>query len=521
MNILIVDDDTLIRNWLSILLTQLKSYEINILEATDGIEALEVCATSPIDLVITDIKMPRLNGIDLITRLKADYPHIRTSVLSSYDDFDYVRVALKCGALDYILKAEMKIEDISALLEKTLNDFMLEKSLQHNAKQQYVSIAEIRKSFANYLAEESSSYEHFFAKTDKSLSLANLCIALFKMGTNNSIDIPQYVVESICDETMKGEGINGIAFQWENGNFVLMYNCTDAISEDQHEEYLKLLSLLDKRLEKYLGIPISHSINIICKKNDNLRQKFSEAINIMDYCYYYAISSSLFKVSEEQHSGRKELVHSIQKALDVNNYTQAVSILKEYVSRMHSALLRPEKVKTSVVAAMNVFLTHPAILDSQNSFTESLEAYLTETANASTAAIIENIVEQFCKSYLEQVSLVTHRISPAIKLALGYINEHYNQKITLDDVAAHVFLNRSYLSQLFKKEMGVAFADYLETVRINHAKRLISNSNKSMSEIAEYVGFSNQNYFTKVFKKVTGVSPLQYKKNNDINFRIC
>lgn len=511
MNILIVDDDTLIRNWLSMLLTQLKSYEIKIFEATDGIEALGICAASPIDLVITDIKMPRLNGIDLITRLKEEYPHIRTSVLSSYDDFEYVRIALKCGALDYILKAEMKIEDISALLEKTLNDFKLEKSIQHGSRQQYTSIGEIKKNFVSYIADESASCEGLFDLTVPSLTLPNLCIAIFKMNVESG-DIPQYMVESICYETMKGEGINGIALQWKNDNFVLMYNCRDTISENQREEYLKLMSLLDKRLETYLSIPISHSINIICKKDDNLRQRFTDAINIMDYCYYYAIPSSLFQPAEEQHSGRKELVRSIQKSLDVGEHLQAISTLKEHVSRVHSILLSPYKVKTSVSAAMNVFLTHATLLDSENSLAEDLEGYLSEISAAPNAAAVASIVEQFCIVYLEQVNLVSQGLSPAIKLALDYINERYNEKIILDDVAAHVFLNRSYLSQLFKKEVGVPFGDYLETVRMKHAKYLIRNSDKSMSEIAEYVGFSNQNYFTKVFKKATGVSPMQYKK---------
>jgi len=142
MNILIVDDDAIIRNWLSMLLKQLHQYEITLFEATDGLEALNICAVSPIDLVITDIKMPQMNGIELISRLKNEYPQIRTSVLSSYDEFEYVRIALKSGALDYTLKAEMKLEDITALLEKTLNNIKMEESVQQGLSSYYSAIAE-------------------------------------------------------------------------------------------------------------------------------------------------------------------------------------------------------------------------------------------------------------------------------------------------------------------------------------------------------------------------------------------
>ena len=281
MNILIVDDDTLIRNWLSMLLKQLKNYEIQIFEASDGIEALEICAHSQIDLVITDIKMPRLNGIDLINRLNTEYPHIRTSVLSSYDEFDYVRIALKCGALDYILKAEMKIEDISALLEKVSNDFKLENSMQRGLQQNYSVVSDTKQVFLKYLDDKAITDEDFLSALNPPLTINNLCIAIFKMSLSNGGDIPVYTISSICRDAMKGENIHGIAFPWNKGYFILMYNCTDTISENQKEEYLKLFMLLDKNLEKYTGIPISHSINLICKKDDDLRLKFFESIDIM------------------------------------------------------------------------------------------------------------------------------------------------------------------------------------------------------------------------------------------------
>ncbi len=514
MNILIVDDDTLIRNWLSMLLKQLKNYEIQIFEASDGIEALEICARSLIDLVITDIKMPRLNGIDLINRLNAEYPHIRTSVLSSYDDFDYVRIALKCGALDYILKAEMKIEDISALLEKVSNDFKLENSMQRGSQRNYSVISDMKQNFLKYLNDKTIPDEQFLSSITPQLTLNHLCIAIFKMGISNGGDIPVYTISSICKDAMKGENINGTAFPWNKGYFTLMYNCTDTISENQKEEYLKLFLLLDKNLEKYTGIPISHSINLVCKKDDDLRLKFAEAIDIMDYRYYYSLSASSFSKPEgEQRSPRKELISSIQKLLDAGEHEKAVAKVSEFLSHAHSSYLSPEKVKTSIVSAMNIFLTDITLRDLQNGSSEDLEILLSEAANASTSESVQNALDLFCRTYLEQIHAAVNGVSPAIKLAIEYINQHYSQKIILDDVATQVFLNRSYLSQLFKKEMDVSFGDYLEKIRINNAKRLIRDSTKSMSEVAESVGFSNQNYFTKVFKKVTGVSPLKYKRH--------
>ena len=99
----------------------------------------------------------------------------------------------------------------------------------------------------------------------------------------------------------------------------------------------------------------------------------------------------------------------------------------------------------------------------------------------------------------------------SVQAAVEYINVNYDHKITLDDIAKHVYLNRTYTSQLFKKHMKVNFADYLEMVRINKAKTLLLDTSMPISEIAARVGYSNQSYFTKVFKHNTGFSPNAFR----------
>ena len=103
-------------------------------------------------------------------------------------------------------------------------------------------------------------------------------------------------------------------------------------------------------------------------------------------------------------------------------------------------------------------------------------------------------------------------LSPAIREALDYVDQHYAEKISLDSIVGHVFINRSYFCQLFKKEIGLTFGDYLERVRIENAKRLLASTNLPILAVAEQSGFSNQAYFTKVFKKCTDVNPFRYRR---------
>lgn len=510
MNVLIVDDDLLIRNWLSLFLNQLDEYDINLYEASDGVEALEICRTNSIDLVITDIKMPRLDGLGLIDILKKDFPKIRYCVLSSYDDFDYVKIALKEGALDYILKAEMKIEDLSKLLDKTLNDFKFEKRVNSGEVIHLQKINNQKSLFKDFL-DNKISQEELLKNLNAELELNNLSIVLFTVEPYENIN--KFKVSDICTNTLTGRNINAICLPLDSKYFLSMYNCSSNVLEEQEEEYIKLISVLNNNLNKYLNIYLSQSINIICKGRDDLRDKFNQGLSIMEFKKYYNISSNKVNINLGQSSNKGKLAKSIQRSLDLGHYEKAVNLLSSYLNTSHKNYLIPSKIKSSVFTAMNLFLMVDMVLaaDSKELY-QKLDSIVKDLLNSETREEVEYNTKIFCNIYLDHINLKVSKISPPIQNAINFIQDNYGNKITLEDVANHVYLNSSYLSQLFKKEIGTSFGDYLTDIRIKQAKILIRESDKSMNEIAEKVGFANQNYFTKVFKKSVGLSPSEYKK---------
>lgn len=509
MNILVVDDDALIRNWLSMLLRRAKGPAATIWEATDGVTALEICAKTPMDLVITDIKMPRINGIELIGTLRERHPKTRTAVLSSYDDFDYVRVALKCGALDYIRKAEMQMEDIEALLEKTVRDIELEATRKRGQQPAYAALADRKLGFARYL-EGKTTLAAYLASAQPPLEAAELSLVLIRMAEPEDRELPQYAVAGVCVDTLKTESFAGTAFAWSKDYYVLLYNSAETVPEKRQAEYQKLITLLDKNLETYVGVPLSNSIYLLCRSEDSLADLFSKGLDVMDFRQYYGTPAP--QNFSQESSGRRQQVTDMQKALEVKDYPGAAAILKARLQKAHAARLVPRRVKALAVAGINVLLTALAAIAEQSDVMDRLGTYPTAVAEAASREKLAGIVNQFCAQFLAHTQTLQRQLSPTVRDALLFIEENYPSKITLDDVAAHVFLNRSYLSQLFKKEMQLPFGDYLEQVRIEKAKYLIRNSKKPMGEIAEATGFSNQNYFARVFKNATGVSPLKYKR---------
>ena len=131
---------------------------------------------------------------------------------------------------------------------------------------------------------------------------------------------------------------------------------------------------------------------------------------------------------------------------------------------------------------------------------------------ASTASMVEEIVDSFARYVMENDnSNLTVNIPVPVKRALEYIHANFRQELLLSDVADAVHLNKSYLSQLFQKSVNVPYSKYLEDLRLKEAKKLLRTTNMPASEIAELVGFSSQNYFTKVFKNRVGISPIKYR----------
>ena len=505
MTILIADDNALIRSWLKIILQQLEGKELQVLEANDGEEALALCLKHPVDLLITDIKMPGMDGISLIKTLLPQRPDVCCAVLSSYGDFEYVRVALKHGALDYILKAEMQQEDISSLLEKVRETKALSNSKESHLTQ-----------YQEAIQKAQAAYDTFIREQDASASaLLNLCLpAGASKGSLTVLVIRDHTasvnVASICCSTLKMEGHSGLAFPLDSETFLMVYSLDDAVPQ-QKEQHLRLLAALDQNLTAAQLGRLQHNVNVTFQRNEDFSQKLHLARRLVEHQIYYNVSELPEEEPAAYRTMERTLLENLQTMLNIPNYNRVCTLLQNYVSDHHSIHARPHRIRRTVTAAMQMMLAALNIDSRQSEPYLRLDRLIQETNSAQTAKQLHSRVELFCNFYVQCASESHHVSSPAIIRAMAYCNEHYAGKLTLNELADLVRLNKSYFSQLFHKEVGMPFSDYVESVRICHAQQYLRKSNYSMAEIAELVGFANQNYFTKVFKKVTGFTPSQYR----------
>lgn len=508
MTILIADDNALVRSWLKIILQQLEGDRSRILEADDGSAALELCLTEPVDLLITDIKMPGQDGISLIKALRTQRPGLCAAVLSGYDDFEYVRVALQCGALDYILKAEMKQEDISSLMQKVRE----KRSLSHGAER-YLSqyqdvIRQAKGAYEAYLRQGPDASQDRFLDTCLPPGTAKGCITMLKLGEEHPAGAGERQAAGICCGTLKNMGLAGVAFSLDGDSCLMVYALDDEAA--LQERHMRLLSALDQNLAAARVGRVTQNVNLIFSRSDDLLEKLHYAQELIDYQVYYE-TSALPESRDPGHQEERALLEALQAAVNLQHYDRACELVQDYVAARHRVRAFPSRIRRAVTAAMQVMLSALPFDGVPPESYQRLDRLVLSIGGAQTAAQLNRRLNRFCSFYINYGNQLYRVSSPAVSQAVAYCNEHYARKVTLDELAAHVRLNKSYFSQLFHKEMGLSFGDYLESVRIKRAQQLLRENRASIAEISEQVGFANQNYFTKVFKRATGTTPSQYR----------
>lgn len=510
MKILIVDDDIMIRNWLTMLLGQIQGYSVEVFSAGDVFSALECCNKDPIDLVITDITMPQKTGLQLIETLRQEHPHIKTAVLSAYDNYEYIRQALRQGSLDYILKSEMKLDDVVALLEKA--SMAGELSTREMPRENYLRFHRANQALQAFLDNDEMAPEQFFEEAGCSMELGSIAVYAFCIGSPLETEPERYLLQNVSDRTLESEKIQGLSFCHKNDLFLVLYQPKSNIVEDKKNEQMKLSLLMQRNLSSYCQQKIEYSVFQPSRNAGTLRTSIHECLLLMDMHSYYVgekVSLPFHRLLDED---VQELTQELKKKLELyRDSKDALASLKSALQGWHKEMAVPSDIKTALIHIMLQLFMSLSESAFGYLYTSEYQNFSAKINQAATMDELEKAAAQFAAYFEECCGTESGPMNPAIRAAIDYIDENYAEKLTLEDVASQIYLNKTYVSQLFKKELDVSFGDYLENVRIGKAKELLRTTAKSISQISEEVGYTSQSYFTKVFKKSAGMGPLRYR----------
>lgn len=525
IKIIIVDDEPFIRQGLNILIDwEQYGYEI-VGEAANGLEAIKELEKKEIDLIIVDIKMPEMNGIQLIEYVRINIStRVKFIVLSGYYEFEYAKKAIKYNVTDYILKPIQKEE-----LIKVLNSFKEEYLKQENHKTiQKIKDKVIYDSYLNEIINGKCNnvnleYVNKYQKFCEQLRYIIIEISYYNENCNNISE----------EEKIKGQQIlyqNMVGWLGENYYNVIIdpskyKECYDIgfiydkrLAKEQgisEKEYIKKLQIRIKQNQKYdfyiyIGQKVSSIKELsISYKSATVAKLFSNFSNENNIEYYDEITEKKEFNYNMEKLYMDNLIHEIQQ----NNKEEIIKCVDKIYNSFKEYKIDLEIIKININYLLFNIINIAKELDSEVNQAEVMK-YISSISfeqmiSRGSAQHLKSFSLQFSK-YLNQ--LRQHSIQGILNQIDKEISEHYMEKLSLKYLSEKYFINSAYLGQIFKKQYNALFNDYLNAYRIEKASELLKRSDDKIYKIAEKVGYNNTDYFINKFVKLKEKTPLQYRK---------
>ncbi|WP_026701864.1 response regulator transcription factor [Salibacterium aidingense] len=506
--------------------------------AVTGEEAFEQMKQDPPDILITDIYMPGMDGLQLIKNIRSAFPDIYIVIHSGFDHFENARQAMKYGVQHFLLKPST-VEEISTVVREITEDIEVHET-QHALMKHYKEhVAEyheqMRQSlFREMLAKQMKSADVPAEKLDllhlqKNLTNVVLSISFIrppylKKSKEKEWQLKKFGSENIIKETITKEaGANDIDTQiidYSDSMFVIIF-LTKAdppafpdLCKDISEAILKNILIFMK---------ISAVAGISKERPDlfQITESFWESQKVLEIGEYREINKvySPQDYSEEQ-PGEEirypiELVKDVQDAVHQKEYNNIFDVWH----RLEHDIAMEQRYPFILIQNLCLSIISTIILQEnknrENESSSQIMAHYIEDmyAKSSPEEIVEwleDIISEWSRSTKAELnSKKSHKLIEAVK---EHIDQYYDQELTLSDIAGSLYVNRNYLSQLFNKGTGKTFGTYLNEHRIEKAKDILKENQYMIYEVSEMVGYQNPTYFSQVFKSITGVSPSSFYK---------
>lgn len=494
LRIVIVDDEILIREGLARMLGKESSSFHIVGTYPDGKHLLDELPSLQLDLVITDIRMPQIDGLELIKILKADYPQIRTLLMSGFVEFNYAREAIRSSAVDYLLKPINKEQLFEVLYRLDEERKQLREKEHYQRTGLLLSLLHIEEPSDVLLAGlilPRPYYSIFFLK-GRSRDTTEACIEILRQEITASFD----------------------ALDFKKGLQVLVWYSAHPLSQDELDSIAGLIRAAAAGKSIHTGV--SRSYNDTAK----LRKAFLEARQACDSGIYQSSPLYYATIEEMSHSEktspdpftplREQMIHELQ-ILNLPGIQERIDGLFAALKSQQASLELILRVCNLIMETARKELQEFDTFSKPRTDTHTLEEQL---GSCMSFEEIKVIFTAFFSAVLLEIR--THRLEmsgTAVETVKRWISANYNQHADLNTLAGMVFLTPSYLSKLFKQETGMTLTDYIIEIRLRKAKQLLKNApDLKVHEIGAKVGYPDPAYFNKLFKRVVGVTPNEYKR---------
>ena len=512
ISILVADDEHLVRKGIRHLLADQPGYRV-VADATNGEEALQKARELKPDIIILDVKMPVMDGLETLKQLNQLSPGSKTIILSGHNDFTFAQKALKFGANDYLLKPT-NLQELMAALEKAKTHILEEKDTQANLSSGMSAITEqfylslLRNEFQG--ADISEKLESL-AVREKSASV--LLISYDDRYRLQSEKSKQEYRRLCIDLKQRIKTYLDRKIQREIPVLHLDYlECVVVHFSSLQPEAKELAKLILKNVESAypftVAVGTERSMPLINESYGDAREKIKNRLLIGGRRVICEAAGG----ATEQPSYPEDIEKLITRAIRFGDCDQVKTAAKTMFDKVARHLTSP---KAWEHLSYHLLELSYSVLTDLEVFSDERISFFEVSGEISNLTSAEDMRYFVTRNLLDIASLIRSMNtgpSIAIRKAISYINDNYADRIALQDVAQYTCLSPNYLSQLFKQETGKSFLEYLTHCRVEAAKKLLVQSNLTISEIAFKLGYDMPSYFSEVFKRSEGFTPSQYRK---------
>jgi len=505
--VIIVDDEyTLLQGMKHLLDWEREGFRIAG-TAENGSEALQLIERVHPHIVITDIVMPLLDGVELTRLIKLKFPKTVVIILSSYSEFDYVKSAFKFGAADYILKPRLDRSSLLSVLNKakaTFHEFVSPNGSSNIPRPVSYVLNQLINGFSSSGDEETKSMLQ--RKIEASEYFIVCCDSpALKSNTENGFELIDSIVVPYMKESIKGCDItSGVT---EGKTYFLLIGAHGLAASRLNEA----LSSLGRHLDSVALEDTCFSISRQVTSLSLFSRIYQEAQSLLSYKFYG--STKVFSGSSVNLSPEPEFdSESFTQSLDFYDLNRAFTFIEKYVQDITEGLsLEPyilkKNLQSIIYNTFKLFETPDVQFDNLKIF--KLELFKKIDMSKDIKEMLAEIRNAF--SFLEGLS-VEMKSPKLMKQIYLYVKNNYMHEIYLSDVAKDLHISYTYLSSYFNANEQKTFSDYLNCIRVEKAKEFLKDPDISISMVSELCGYSDQSYFGKVFKKSTGYTPTEYRR---------
>lgn len=533
LKVFLVEDESLIREGLRDNIPWEQYGYRFVGEAGDGEMALPLIRKSRPDLLITDIKMPFMDGLSLSKIVKEEFPKTKVVIISGYDDFEYAREAIEVGVDQYLLKPITRMNLRKVLLEmkeKIENETEPEdyKVQLQNEMREYEQFS--RRRFFEQVLEGKWSVKQIYEEAAKcSLELSASCYNLMflYMQEKSSNGISDYLMEqffSIQDKVLHYflRYPQYILFRWNVNCYGILVKSENADIQVMTEKAIEYVRQVCSEAEEYLTWYIATGNPV--ERLSLLPQCYQSANHYFAYRFIFPALHVYDESTMTEHlpSSEDHEIHYIDSAqmnpkiiqdfLEEGSSNEVHDFVESYLQRIKGAL------KSNTFRGYVVLNIRFAAIEYIESIGRSREELLGRMEKYAEEIHIElnDVFDYFVEIFQAAISIReeenNNQGSMTLRRVLDYINEHYTKEdLSLGSVAAAVDVSANYLSSVFSQNMQKTFTEYVTEKRMEKAKKLLRNSEDSTGKIASEVGYKDAHYFSYVFKKTQGLSPREYR----------